>query len=644
MNQLGQNSNNNFNGDITVIGNITADGNVTADDGNFDNINVIGTTKTGILKVNTNPLNDYTLPTSRGLVNQILQTDANGIVSWVNDISPPGNTVNVIYKQGGTSAGNVYATWLEIISIIDQFKGTVTVFIDNSITNPSVITDSFNGYGAVVISPYLQNAGSQYCQLDIGIGVTITNLKGFDGAMLISPQSVGGPSFIFDTSAIFSILDGAVISTGASATTAAIEIPDNSGMILACGLGSGINNYNTPLLPFINVGVSSQLIMANILNTNSNAWSNDIISSVDNSSQLITLKDASAIPITNSLFTGSLVDLLIDAALNVSYNNSLLPSVGTTVQAAIDFIKQNYYTIHGNPIFESLIVKNLTAGDTYSAIDRDDEAFNAYLQFRNIGVNVWSIGEQTGNVVADTYSLRIINHLTGDTEAFKIHESTNVITMKDLVLNTINVGNYINLTEHLEFASLGTVAAPPTNSARVYYDSGSQALFFRPEPNQWTISGNPAAFAMNTKVYTDYYFSNNAVTTDFSGTAFQDVECTGMLQLQNNNVDYGTWSTLSSQVRWDLSNTRNIVARVSVNFNYVGGVVPQILRFGIFINSTLQQQSTVTVTANTTRQFASVQCIVPLNVNDLIKIRVENNDGLLTSITVRDLNYNIVEI
>ncbi len=643
MNALGQNGKNNFNGDISVVGSITATGDVTADDGNFDNINVIGITKTGILKVNTNPANDYTFPSSRGTLNQILQTNGSGIVSWVNDPIQATDAVNIIYKQGGASSGNVYASWNEIIAIINEFKGAVNIFIDSSITNPSQITNSFNGYGAVTILPYVQNSGSQYCQLDILPTVVVTNIRGFRGAMQVNVMSTSPKTFAFDDGAIFELLEGATVNVALGSDGSALDLPDNYGIVLVCGLGCGIRNTDSGA-PFVNLGSNSTVVLANLFNSNPNAWSNNIITSNDNTSNLILVSDASAFPLTNVAYTGNIINVLIDQAKNISYDNSLSPSVGSTVQAAIDFIKQNYYTIHGNPIFDSLVVKNLSAGDTYSAIDRDDEAFNAYLQFRNMGVNQWSIGMETGNVVADTYSLRIINNQTGDTEALKIHESTNVVTMKDLVVNTINVGNYVNLTEHLEFASLGTVSAPPTNSARVYYDSGSEALFFRPEPNQWSISGNPVPFAMNTKAYTDYYFSNNAVPTAFSGTAFQDVECTGMLTLQNNNVDYGTWSTISSQIRWDLTNTRNIVVRISVNFNYIGGAVPQILRFGIFINSTLQQQSTVTVTANTTRQFAAVQCIVPLSVNDLIKIRVENNDGLTTSITVRDLNYNIIEI
>lgn len=431
MNQLGQPTGT-FNGDVTV------NGNITANDGEFDNITVTGTATANTLKVNTNPVDDYTFPATRGLVNQILQTDGAGVLNWVNPPGGVGNTVSVIYYPGGTSSGNVYATWPEIISIIDEFYGAVTVYIDTAIQNPAVITDSFDGYGAVVIKPYKQTSSGFHCVVEIDMGVTISNLRGFDGAMTIRPNSFGSPSFIFDGGSIFSLFGGAVMYVGDNATVPCVQVPDNNGLIFATALGSGIK---TDSIAFANAGINSQIIFASIINTNPSAFSNNIFTSTDSSSQIVNVKDASGFNISNAGFTGSVVDLTVDRAENVSYDDSAVPVPSLSadrVQSAIDAIKNLFYRAGSYPTFQSIVSNGsdgFSDGNNYLDMQRNDELFDNFVRFWNVGGQQWRVGLQ-GNLAAPQDNSIRFQNVVNPEDPLVIDISNNITNVTRLSCGT----------------------------------------------------------------------------------------------------------------------------------------------------------------------------------------------------------------
>lgn len=719
MNQLGQPSSGIFDGDINISGNITAF------DGNFNNINVLGTTTTGVLKINPNSLNSITFPTSRGTVNQILQLNGSGILNWAT-LSGSNSSSDIIYKPLGVTAGNIYATWPEIVTVSNSLNGLVNIYVDSSLQSPAPFTSNLNGFGTVTIKPYNQTEGSGYVMCSFSADVQFTNIRAFDGAFNIEANSQALPNFVFSDSSIIEVLNGAVFSVGPSCTIAPLQILTDTGLVVACGLGSGINNSSNPSVAFVNVASGGTFILANILNTNPSAWSNNIVTSVDNTATLVEVKDASGFPLTNSGFTGNVVQSLIDLSSNVSYNDSLLPNIGVTVQLALDYIKQYYYKQHSLPEFQNVIVDGVNSvgddGNNYIDMKRNDEVFDNFLRFWNTGTNWWSLGMQNSQPDPVNDDLRILNNVTPET-VFRVNKTSNITYITRLSLGTDDLTVYnmplargtvnqilktdgsgnvswddqsgggnvtgpgsstdnaiarydgttgtllqdclanvddtgfiesfglhsngpVEVDEYLELFDLAVApASPAVNFSRIYQKYNG--IQYNPNPNIWSRSSNAVPISFDTKVYTDYFFTNNALPTTFiAGANWTDVVSVGLLQNNKNNTDYGTWTSIGSQVKYDAANLRSATVRITVNFDYSTASGTQIRRFSIFTGNPLLlgQASIVKGTTTTSFSTGTVQAIATLAPDDIVSMRVENNDLNTTSILISNMNYNIVEI
>jgi len=132
--------------------------------------------------------------------------------------------LGIIYRQGGVSGGNVLATWAEVKTAIANARGVVRVYVDSSITSPSLVAtgDVTDCLGNVELWPYRKNVAVRDTLL-VKDGSTLHRIRGVFGPMTLQLENktVAGLTFNNgdeivlrgDSSGATSIIEGLAGST-----------------------------------------------------------------------------------------------------------------------------------------------------------------------------------------------------------------------------------------------------------------------------------------------------------------------------------------------------------------------------------------------------------------------------------------------
>lgn len=257
------------------------------------------------------------------------------------------NPANIIYKPGSApvTGSNIVQTWAQVISKADQanVNQCINVYLDDSIVSPCVIDQSYDCKNRVVFQPYQNFASGSSVQALIQDGVILTNPRSFSGSMDVFLDSQTSPCVIINQGNIDVSENGARLNLAATATIPGIFV--QQGGVLGIGYGSNLSNSLAPAVSLILVDSASTLIISFALNFGMASFLPNLISSIDGTSSLIVVYDAS-VDITSLTaatvgFTGSINTSNIDRAQNLFYDDSAQapPSGSNQVQGAIDWLK-----------------------------------------------------------------------------------------------------------------------------------------------------------------------------------------------------------------------------------------------------------------------------------------------------------------
>lgn len=274
--------------------------------------------------------NSYIFPPTRATATQVL-TDplGTGNLDW----KTPAVSA-IIWRPGGITAGNTYATWPEVVTVVGLQNGEVTIYVDTSL-GAAVITSPLDGKNRVTIAAGLESAGAA-TPIAMAADVQLTNIFSLTGPMGFTTNAQTVPALIFSSGSIFTITSGVTISQDPASLVPPIQIADNEGMIFVTTLGANLGSG--AITPYFQLGSTSQLILATVTRTNPAPWfGNEISGPAD--AQIIWLYDASGPVLTLPNFFGSLVPIPIDNADHITYADAGLPSIGTTVEAALNTLK-----------------------------------------------------------------------------------------------------------------------------------------------------------------------------------------------------------------------------------------------------------------------------------------------------------------
>ncbi len=256
----------------------------------------------------------------------------------------------VIYQQGGTSSGNVVATWAEVVAVCDAYNQMVNVYFDGTLNGGFCEISSsydFKSRTSFYGTPFIRSSGSGPLQTArILNGVVLTDLKQIcEGLTVDVRNSNGSPVFAFSPNAIFFLTYAGITNNNGVSTGPAIDVTSINPNNLIIQLVNGASIATSASHPIINVGTGGALFEL-LLAVNSSMDDNSI-SSTDGSAILDVFFDSSCLIGTQSTFTGTSSINLLDQSLYVNYNDILVsPPLGyTNVQGAIDALKTSVSTV-----------------------------------------------------------------------------------------------------------------------------------------------------------------------------------------------------------------------------------------------------------------------------------------------------------
>lgn len=175
----------------------------------------------------------------------------------------------IIFKPGGTSAGDVASTWAEVKAFIQaSSNGKCIVYVDDSVISPALVPGALHSTdcgGRVELRPYATDA-SAFTVLQIEDGATLKNLWKLTDMELRCNSQSGIPSLDWTTSANGSIfyLEGSLLSNAATATNPGIVIPTNTTLFIDSNQAGF--NLNAPAVPLVALATATSLFHVIILN------------------------------------------------------------------------------------------------------------------------------------------------------------------------------------------------------------------------------------------------------------------------------------------------------------------------------------------------------------------------------------------
>ncbi len=284
------------------------------------------------------PLPDYTIMVcdsnddGRPTINNGTDVHALAYVSEVPTTSQL--TSEIIYRQGAISSGNVYGTWAEVDSLIIEKEGAITICVDDSIVSPCVVSTTINCKQKTI---FIGSFGPQLSKLRILDNNALINPRRFS-SLNLQLSSLTTPNLIFDDGCVLELFEGTRLTT-IDAIVPNISILDGASLVFALDKGNQINNGG---LPMINLGIGSSFIFA-IFENSAGLTVNNLVTSVDASSNLVLVRDCSfsVSDFVNVGFLGTFIDAPVSKSLNITYDDSATPVLGSTnVQGALDGVKQ----------------------------------------------------------------------------------------------------------------------------------------------------------------------------------------------------------------------------------------------------------------------------------------------------------------
>lgn len=171
-----------------------------------------------------------------------------------------------IYRPGGTSGGDVFATWAEVKTFIQSSSnGKCIVYIDDSITSPAPV-DAATGVTQCNGRVELRSFAAHSAILLIQAGATLDNLWALTGIEIRCQTTTATPALSITQAAGGSVgqlimKEFGFVSNDATATQPALVVP--AGQSIQLSLNEGDLILNAPSVPLISVpGTSTLAIFA----------------------------------------------------------------------------------------------------------------------------------------------------------------------------------------------------------------------------------------------------------------------------------------------------------------------------------------------------------------------------------------------
>ena len=245
---------------------------------------------------------------------------------------------SIVYRPGGVSGVNVYATWAEVMAAFNALSGLVRIGIDDSIVSPAVVSaDSDLQARAVFVPARQQSPLVAPPTLTVADGRQILNPAGVDGFVrLLANSTVVRPiAFSAGAAHLFELSNGARFENAGA--TPAFQIAGADQLVLTAFGGS----YVTSTGPASVIDLAGTAVLRLFAFDGTTFASPNVVTGAAGTS-LFFARDATVPPLSFAPpFGGTFAEFLEDKAAGVAYDDALVvpPIFGNTVQSALDYLK-----------------------------------------------------------------------------------------------------------------------------------------------------------------------------------------------------------------------------------------------------------------------------------------------------------------
>jgi hypothetical protein len=227
----------------------------------------------------------------------------------------------IIFRPGGVSLGNVFATWAEIKAVIAVTSGALTVLVDDSLAPAVVSAGVTDCQSRVTFTSAFQHELPSTVKLLLPDGAILKDVRAINGFLTVVTEGTTAPNFQFTPDRSLSLVDGGVISN--VGTQPVIRLAANAFFVITLAEASIFSNPTPGSGPLIDLSAPGAQAVIFIV-TGSGFTTDNTVTGVAGTTAIFQFDASLGNFPTNPGFTGTTQKFVLDDALFMSYTPAVL--------------------------------------------------------------------------------------------------------------------------------------------------------------------------------------------------------------------------------------------------------------------------------------------------------------------------------
>lgn len=227
----------------------------------------------------------------------------------------------IIFRPGGMSLGNVFATWVEIKAVIAATNGALTVLVDDSVAPAVVSVGVTDCQSRVTFTSAFQHELPSTVKLTLPDGAILKDVRAINGFLTVVAEGTTVPNFQFTPDRALSLIDGGVISN--VGTQPIIRLAANAFFVVTFAESSIFSNPTPGAGPLVDLSApGAQAVIFTV--TGSGFTTDNTVTGVAGTTAIFQFDASLGNFPTNPGFAGTTQKFVLDDALFMSYTPAVL--------------------------------------------------------------------------------------------------------------------------------------------------------------------------------------------------------------------------------------------------------------------------------------------------------------------------------
>lgn len=185
------------------------------------------------------------------------------------DVWPPvpGALVSVfaqqlIWRPGGSSRGNIVATWGEVQNAIANTNGAITILVDDSIAPATVPVGTTDCQSRVIFTSAFQHELPSTVKMILPDGAILRDVRAINGFLTVELHGSTTPNFQFTNDRALGLDDGGVISNVGSQP--AVRLAPGGFFVITFSDSSIFSNVTPGAGPLVDLGAGAIAVLFSV--------------------------------------------------------------------------------------------------------------------------------------------------------------------------------------------------------------------------------------------------------------------------------------------------------------------------------------------------------------------------------------------